>query len=134
MTGEEMERAIEFLIQSQAKHEARLGELTQNVNNLVQRDGETRKLLEIQAETLNQFMDVALQNVKSQRQINEDLRRGQEDLRRGQEEVRAALRELAAAQRETDERFKQTDERLRQTNENLNQLAETVRRYVEGRT
>ena len=29
MTGDEMERAIEFLLKGQAKHEARLGELTE---------------------------------------------------------------------------------------------------------
>ena len=56
MTGEEMERAIEFLLQSQANHEARLGELTAQV-------AETGRQLSTYAETQSEFMQTMTQSV-----------------------------------------------------------------------
>lgn len=77
MTGEEMERAIEFLLQSQANHEARLGELTERVGELTERVGglaekadqlttqvtETSKQLQTYAETQSEFIRVATQSI-----------------------------------------------------------------------
>jgi len=72
MTGEEMERAIEFLLQSQGKHEARLDELTVQVS-------ETSKQLQTYAETQSQFIEIVTQamtnladaQARTERTVNE---------------------------------------------------------------
>jgi hypothetical protein len=51
MTGEEMERAIEFLLQSQATHQMRFDELTAQV-------AETSKQLQAYAQTQSQFIQI----------------------------------------------------------------------------
>jgi len=56
MTGEEMERAIEFLLQSQAKHESRLDQLTAQV-------AETGRQLATYAETQSEFIGAMTQSV-----------------------------------------------------------------------
>ena len=56
MTGEEMERAIEFLLQSQAKHESRLDQLTGQVE-------ETSRQLQTYAEMQSEFIGAMTQTV-----------------------------------------------------------------------
>ena len=51
MTGEEMERVIEFLLQSQAAHDARLDKLTTLV-------AETGRQLQAYAETQSEFIQI----------------------------------------------------------------------------
>jgi ABC-type transporter Mla subunit MlaD len=58
MTGEEMERAIEFLLQSQANHEARLGELTAQI-------AETNRQLQTYAETQSEFIGIVTRNIEA---------------------------------------------------------------------
>lgn len=58
MTGEELERAIEFLLQSQANHEARLDELTAQV-------AETNRQLQTYAETQSEFIGIMARNVEA---------------------------------------------------------------------
>jgi len=59
MTGEEMERAIEFLLQSQASHEARLGRTGQQLDQLTALVTETSQQLQAYAETQTQFIEIA---------------------------------------------------------------------------
>ena len=66
MTGEEMERAIEFLLQSQASHEARLertgqqlDQLTGDVSKLASLVTETSQQLQAYAQTQTQFIEIA---------------------------------------------------------------------------
>jgi len=56
MTGEEMERAIEFLLKSQADHDARLDELTVQVQ-------ETSRQLQTYAETQSEFIGITSRNI-----------------------------------------------------------------------
>ncbi|HYP00388.1 MAG TPA: hypothetical protein VER76_09390 [Pyrinomonadaceae bacterium] len=56
MTGEEMERAIEFLLQGQANHQVRLDELTAQV-------AATSKQLQVYAETQTQFIQIVTQTM-----------------------------------------------------------------------
>lgn len=63
MTGEEMERAIEFLLQGQANHEARLGELTERVGSLAEQVAETGRQLSTYAETQSEFMQTMTRSV-----------------------------------------------------------------------
>ena len=112
MTGEEMERAIEFLINNQARFDARLEETNRQI-------AETNKRLESFADTQAELMRVMTQTFESQHRINEDLRRGQEGLLLGLERLNNSQEAAWAA--------------IHQTEKTVDRLAETVRRQIEGR-
>jgi chromosome segregation ATPase len=67
MTGEEMERAIEFLLQSQAKAEAQIAETNQQIA------GTNRQLADY-AETQSVFIQTVTRALEAQDQINASLR------------------------------------------------------------
>jgi septal ring factor EnvC (AmiA/AmiB activator) len=77
MTGEEMERAIEFLLQSQAKSETRLEQLEMRMNQTDRQVAETSRQLQAYAETQSEFIQI----------------------------VTTAMQGLAASQSRTDERL-----------------------------
>jgi hypothetical protein len=56
MTGEEMERAIEFLLKGQANHQVRLDELTAQVT-------ETSKQLQAYARTQSEFIRATTESI-----------------------------------------------------------------------
>ena len=105
MTGEDMERAIEFLFQSQANHEARLGQLTDNVKELSQQIAETNKIVQLNAETQTAFIQIVTRHIEAQGEINASLR--------------AAI--------------KQNDVSINRTDTRLDRLEALVERYIEGR-
>jgi hypothetical protein len=82
MTGEEMERAIEFLLKNQASFESGLVELKEQIS-------ETNKQLLMHAETQTELIQIVTRTAEEQRQFNADFRAG--------------LRALSAAQTRTDE-------------------------------
>jgi chromosome segregation ATPase len=162
MTGEEMERAIEFLLKNQASFESGLVELKEQIS-------ETNKQLLMHAETQTELIQIVTRNAEDQRRFNAEFRvalrelaaaqaRTDESLRNlsaSQEHTDDSLRNLSAAQARTDGQLNQTneqlkrtdgslrnlaeaqartDERLNRTGDNLDSLAETVRRFVEGRS
>jgi ABC-type transporter Mla subunit MlaD len=70
MTGEEMERAIEFLLKGQANHEARFGVLTDKVEELAEKANqltaqvtETSKQLQTYAQTQSEFIRATTQSI-----------------------------------------------------------------------
>lgn len=77
MTGEEMERAIGFLLQSQANFEARLERLEAGLEQTNQQVAETSRQLQAYAETQSEFIQI----------------------------VTTAMQGLVAAQSRTDERL-----------------------------
>jgi hypothetical protein len=84
MNGEEMERAIEFLLQSQANLEAQIAE--------------TNRVVQLNAETQTEFIQIVTRHIEAQGEINASLR--------------ASVRELTSAQLRTGEQANKTDERL----------------------
>lgn len=81
MTGEEMERAIEFLLQSQAKVDAQLAEtnrqLAETNRQLAETDrqlAETDRQLAVYAETQSVFIQTVTRALEAQDQINASLR------------------------------------------------------------
>jgi len=60
MTGEEMERAIEFLLGSQANLEAQVAE--------------TNRAIRLHAETQTEFMQIVTRHIEMQGEINASLR------------------------------------------------------------
>jgi predicted Rossmann fold nucleotide-binding protein DprA/Smf involved in DNA uptake len=77
MTGEEMERAIEFLLKSPAGFEAQLAQ--------------TNQQLEILARTHTEFEQFTQSNLKAQSELNESMRE--------------TIRALTISQARTDERL-----------------------------
>ncbi|HEY0098721.1 MAG TPA: hypothetical protein VGB76_07175 [Pyrinomonadaceae bacterium] len=119
MTGDEMERAIEFLLQSQANHEARLGELTDRVGNLTEKTdqlteqvAETNRLVRLQGEMQTQFIQIVTRHIEAQGEINASLR---------------------VAINQADAKIKQADARITNTDARLDRLEALIERYIEGR-
>ena len=113
MTGEEMERAIGFLLQSQANFDARLEQTNQQV-------AETSRQLQAYAETQSEFIQVVTHHIETQVEINASLRESIRELKEMQRELKETQNELKGAQLRTDER--------------LDRLAATVERFIsEGR-
>jgi DNA anti-recombination protein RmuC len=67
VTGEEMERAIDFLLKSQANLEQRIEQVN---SNLAARIEETNKLLGLFAQTQNEFMQTVTQTFEAQAEFN----------------------------------------------------------------
>ena len=127
MTGDEVERSIEFLLKNQATLETqiertshqveetnkqleetnkRLEETNRRLEETNRRLEETNERLEMYAETQTQFIQIVTRHIEAQGEINASLR--------------GAVHELAAAQTRTDAR--------------LDRLVETVERFItEGR-
>jgi chromosome segregation ATPase len=119
MTGEEMERAIGFLLQGQANHEARLGALTEQVgvltdkvNQLAEQVAETNRIVQFHAETQTQFIQIVTSHIEAQGEINASLR---------------------ITINQTDARLTQADEKISRTDARLDRLEALVERYIEGR-
>jgi hypothetical protein len=74
MTGEEMERAIEFLLQGQANHQVRLDELTAQVAATNRQVAETGRVVQLQAETQSEFIEIVTRHIEAQGEINASLR------------------------------------------------------------
>ena len=74
MTSEEMERAISFLLDSQAKHDAQIGELRDRVAELAEQVGEINRVIRLQSESQSQFNEMitnaVISLIDSQRQTD----------------------------------------------------------------
>src|SRR5437764_13746556 len=98
MTKEEMERAIDFLLKSQANLDVRIEQTNQQ---LAQTNEQLRQLTEqvsAIADTQNQFIQVVTRTFDAQAQINESLRAAQS-------RTEESLVRLAEAQAHTDRRL-----------------------------
>jgi methyl-accepting chemotaxis protein len=96
MTGEEMERALEFLVKSQADTNEQLEQLTGQV-------AETNRLLQLQAETQSQFIEI----------------------------VTVTMNRLADAQERTAQQIAQQQTHANETDARLDRLAALVERHIE---
>jgi DNA repair ATPase RecN len=131
MTGDEVERSIEFLLKHQATLETqvertslqvektaqRLEETNVRLEETNQRLEETNQRIEMIAETQREFIQVVTRHIEAQGEINASLRGMVRELSTS---MQSAVRELSTAQKRTDAR--------------LDRLAETVERFItEGR-
>jgi inactivated superfamily I helicase len=73
MTSEELERAIEILLNNQARYELRLERTDQQIE-------QTNKQVGMLAESQREFMQVVLQYIESQGEINKSIRDSIRDL------------------------------------------------------
>ena len=88
MTGEEMERAIEFLLKHQADFDVRLNRLSEEV-------AETNKQLRLYGETQTEFMQVVIRSVEEQSRTNAEQARINSEFRATQTRIANALDSLA---------------------------------------
>ena len=58
MTGEEVERAIAFLLESQARHDTQIGELRDQI-------AETNRIVQMHAETQTQFIEIVSRTLEA---------------------------------------------------------------------
>lgn len=140
MTGDEMERAIDFLLQGQANHEARLGALTDTVRELAEKVGgltesvggltektdqltqqvaETNRIVQLHSQTQTQFIQIVTGHIEAQVEINASLRE--------------AIVRMDARLDRADARINQTDASVNRTYERLDRIEALVERYLEGR-
>jgi hypothetical protein len=74
MTGEEMERAIEFLLQSQANYESRLTDISARQDRTDAQIAETNRIVRLNAETVTTFIQTVTRALEGQDKINANLR------------------------------------------------------------
>jgi hypothetical protein len=83
MTGEEMERAIEFLLQGQANFEVRLTAFDTRLDRLTEEVREMRRQLQLHVETQSEFIKVVTSHIEAQSRFNDDFRATQTRLAEG---------------------------------------------------
>lgn len=125
MTGEEMERAIEFLLRSQAHSETRIARLEAA-------QIETNRHLDSFADTQAALMQVATETFAAQNRINEDVRRNLDGLRRGWEDLQRAQEAAQRAQEAAWATMHRLGDRQDRAEAIVERLAETVRDHIEG--
>jgi chromosome segregation ATPase len=74
MTGEEVERAIETLLDNQATFETQLERTNQQIEQTNRQIEQTNQRLEMHAETQTEFMQIVLKHIESQGEANASIR------------------------------------------------------------
>ena len=139
MTGEELERAIEFLLQSQANSEARIGRLeaaqeetNRQIAETSRQLAETNQRLDSFADTQAALMQVATETFAAQNRINASQSRINEDVGRGLDGLRRGGEDLQRAQEAAWAAIHRLGDRQDRTEASVDRLAEAVRRHLEG--
>ena len=105
MTNEEIERALDFLVKSQAAFEVRQAAFEQRQAAFEQRQAafekrieetnqqiaETGRQIQVYAETQTEFIEIVVRNIEAQNQANASLRAS---IREGDASLRAAISEV----------------------------------------
>lgn len=111
MTGEEMERAIGFLLQSQASFETRLEQTTQHLNELTAQVTETGRQLQAYAQTQTQFIEICTRTMTGLAEAQ-----GRTDAT--VERLASQVSVIAESQQHTDERLNALIDIVRDGREN----------------
>jgi hypothetical protein len=131
MTGEESERAIEFLLKSQASLEGQIAE----TNRIVQMHAETQtEFIQIVTKALGDLADAQR---RAEARASEAFSNLAEAQRRADARAAEAISHLADAQRRTDERIAKVEERSARRYDDidarLDRLVGVVERLAGGR-
>src|SRR5947209_13634588 len=131
MTNEDFERAIDFLLKSQAKSEARieqtdeqLARTDERVTRLAEQVSQLSDQLGAFADTQADIMSVVTRTFEAQAHINESLRAGINDLAAKQSRTEETLAKLGERQSRTEEALAGLAEAQARTEEALARLAE----------
>lgn len=74
MTGEELERAIAYVLENRSSLENQLSETNRQVSETARQIAETNRLLQAHAETQTEFIQIVLRHIEAQGEINTSLR------------------------------------------------------------
>jgi len=80
MTSEEMEKAIEILLNNQASYDHQLDQTNQQIVQTNKQVEQTNRQLGVLAETQREFMEVVIQHIEAQGKINKAIRGSIRDL------------------------------------------------------
>jgi prefoldin subunit 5 len=105
MTNDEMERAIDFLLKSQASLDVRIGQTNEQLGHTNEQLRQLAEQVGAFADTQADIMRVMTRTFEAQAQINESLRAGLRELTSKQSRTEEALERLAEAQAHTDRRL-----------------------------
>jgi chromosome segregation ATPase len=141
MTGEELERAIDFLLKSQATLEARIEQVNDNLSkrieevnqNLSSQLAELKNRLDQHAQTQSNFIQVVTRTFGDQAEINRRHEETDRRLAKAVEMMAETQRGLAETQRGLAETQRGLAENQSDTDKRLNALIDTVERYISGR-
>ncbi len=123
MTGDELDRAIDFLLKAGARCEARIEQVNQNLSERIEET--TRQLADLknlvgeQGQTLNHFIQVAARRFEQHDETIREIKETNRRIAKAIDMLAEADIAHAAAQSRTDER--------------LDVLVNTVERYIGGR-
>ncbi|HJR07803.1 MAG TPA: hypothetical protein VJ842_11120 [Pyrinomonadaceae bacterium] len=115
MTSEEMERAMQFILEQQAQLTATVGRLSENVDKLSGTVDKLSEKVDRTADGVNALLVIAEIHEREITELKESVN---------------AMRDSVSA---TSESLNAVDERGRQTDERLNALINTVERYISER-
>ncbi len=102
MTGDEMERAIEFLLESHANLEARQQRTDEQISQLARQVAETGVQLQAYAQTQSEFIDIVTRTMTGLAEKHAQLA---ESSASNMERIEASMSQLAESQQHTDERL-----------------------------
>jgi chromosome segregation ATPase len=137
MTGEEIERAIGFLLESQAKHDAQIGELRDEIAGLTASITEVNGVIRMQSESQSQFNETITQAVTAliEAQRRSDARHDATDARHDEIDARhdatdARIDRMVEAAERAEARHARHHEEM---DARLDRLVSVVERLVEQR-
>jgi predicted S18 family serine protease len=134
MTGDEVERSIEYLLKNQATLETQLERTSLQIEETNKRFEETNKRLDMYAETQTEFIQVVTRHIEAQGEINTSLRGMVGELAASRESMNARLDRLVESQEHTNTQIDKLAAAQMRTDARLDKLAETVERFItEGR-
>ncbi len=123
MTGEEMERAIEFLLKNQANFEARQEKTDEQI-------AQTNRQFEIYAETQTELIQAVLRFTESQDAINTSTRQRLSELTEAQQSTQQSFSVLADMQRSTQQKISDLAEMQQRTQQEISDLTKAVNNLI----
>jgi len=115
MTGDELERAIDFLLKSQATSEARIEQTSEQIANTNEQLRQLSERLDSFADTQANLIRVLTKHIETEDRINESLRAADVAQARFSANLAEALRAAEESRRAAEESRRASEESLRAT-------------------
>jgi chromosome segregation ATPase len=133
MSSDDMQNAIEFLLQSQANFEVQLEKTNQQLARTDEQLARTDQQLELTtqkvsvlAETQTEFIQAMLGHVEAQREINTDTRQTMRELAQAQQRSQQDIADLSQAQQRTQQEISELSQVQRRTQQEISDLTKIV--------
>ena len=110
MTGDEMQRAIEFILKNQANYESRFGRIEMQAEETNRQIAQTNQVVEALAETQTEFTQTVLGFITSQNALNDSFQKANDSFQKASDAFQKKndtfqekLDALARAHQETEQ-------------------------------